>query len=95
MANPRPSSGHSQSVQTQIALNGQALEHIEGKLEDMKSDVQVKHQQNRTSIHELKNGLQDCVDLITGIRIANARWNIGAGIVTALLTALIHHIFSK
>lgn len=64
------------SIETEIALQKMAIVHLE-------LDITAKHKQNRASIHELANGIQKCVDLITGIRIANARWNIAAGIITA------------
>jgi hypothetical protein len=38
--------------------------------------------------------MQECIDLITGIRIANARWNIIAGIITAVIVESIRAIAS-
>lgn len=55
-------------------------------------DLDSKHSQNRKDIHDIRGAMQVLVDLVTGLRIQNARWSVGAGILTAILLKVIDHI---
>jgi len=59
---------------------------------NVRADVSEKHAQNRKDIHALYNLTQDVIDKITNIRISNARWNIGAGIITAIVIKIVDHL---
>lgn len=68
----------------------------------IESALESKHKQNRGDIHILRNTFQDFVDKfgekmdkmaerITDLRIQNARWSVGAGILTAISVKAIEH----
>lgn len=70
-----------------------------GKLEagqaSIMHDLGNKHQQNRKDIHDIRGAVQALVDMVTSLRIQNARWSVGAGILTAVALKVIDHFFKS
>lgn len=59
-----------------------------GRLEAIQT---ANHKQNRNDIHAINNSLQTLVDLVTNLRIKQALWSGGAGVLTALSLKLIDY----
>jgi hypothetical protein len=60
--------------------------------------TQVAIHNHRIAVHDitieqLKKEIDSCKELITGIRIANARWNIASGALTAILIKGLEHFW--
>lgn len=66
------------------------LATVEAQLSAMREDVNTKHQQNRSSIHELRNGQQETDDRL-GVIHDMVQQVLGmmklGGVVSALLSA--------
>jgi transcription termination factor NusB len=67
-------------------------------------DLDSKHRQNQDEHRADKDFFQKVVDklsekvdklsdIITNVRIENARWNIGAGVVTAVTIEVVKHVW--
>lgn len=59
---------------------------------NLSRDLDDKHSQNRKDIHDIRGAMQTLVDIVTNLRIQNARWSVGAGILTAILMKVIDHL---
>lgn len=57
----------------------------------LQTTQKLNHDQNRGDIHDLRGILQTLVDKVSGLELKNARWNVIAGVATALLLKLIDH----
>lgn len=69
---------------------------VECSIPSVRADLDTKHRENRRSIHDLRNGQQDIIDLFHKLDIKFARasgYAIGAGAVIALISRLIDHIW--
>jgi hypothetical protein len=56
----------------------QAITSLQGEIASIKDDVSAKHKQNRDSVHELKNDLQE-IKLEQGIIAVNVEKLVGNG----------------
>lgn len=75
---------------------------LPSELSSMKADLAAKHAQNRNDIHNFREALQEITDKfflkldaltekVTELRVNNARWSLGAGILTAVAIKTIDH----
>lgn len=64
---------------------------LEVQMSAIQTTQTLNHEQNRSSIHELRNTLQTLVDKVTGLEIKNARWSLGAGVLTGIALKMIDH----
>lgn len=82
-----------------------AIEEIKGDIKVIKSgqldlrtdltriecDVKTKHEENRKSIHNLRDWCQVLVDKIHLVEVKNAAWAAGTGASVAIIVKLIDH----
>jgi hypothetical protein len=68
------------------------LSAVKAQVAAIDATQKTNHEQNRRDIHGLRDALQTLVDLVTNLRIANARWSVGAGIITAIILKVIDHV---
>lgn len=77
-----------------------AYAQLEGKLDvtraevtALRNDLETKHRQNRSDIHELRNMMQRFLDAVHKLEIkqavSHAKWAIVSGCVVAILTKLV------
>lgn len=71
------------------------LEVLLERLTNTTKDVEEKHTQNRRSIHEIREILQQCVDEIWKLKIKMAAYSIIGGILTVLVEQAVKNMFFK
>jgi hypothetical protein len=64
-------------------------EVIKEQIKNLNKDLEVKHQQNRSSIHDLRSDLQDVCNEVWKLKIKIVGLSVIAGIVTTVITSLI------
>lgn len=74
-----------------VAALANRLTGLEVQVAGISTTQTLNHSQNRTDIHDLRGTMQILVDKVTGLQITNARWSVGAGIVTAVALKMIDH----
>lgn len=78
-----------------VADLARRLNTMEVQVGSLATTQTLNHKQNRSDIHDLRNILQTLVDKVSHLEIKNARWNIVAGITTALALKLIDHLIKS
>lgn len=76
--------GDMKSVKTEMCGLRSDVNRIE-------ADVNDKHRQNRKSIHELRNWIQQCIDKINRVEVKYAGLSVGSGALVAVAIKLIEH----
>lgn len=62
------------------------------RLDNTRLDVETKHEQNRKSIHDMREQLQHCIDDIWKLKIKIAGYSAIGGAIAALIGKLIEHV---
>jgi hypothetical protein len=67
------------------------LTDVRGDISRIEHDVEIKHNQNRKSIHDLRNFMQLLVNKIHKVELKNAGWAVLSGSTVAVAVKLIEH----
>lgn len=72
---------------------GQAV--ILEKIDNIKEDVNTKHAQNRSSIHDLKNDIHEVCEEVWKLKVKIAGYAAVSGVITAICIHYVEKLIGK